>query len=83
MIFLEVEGGNTVVGNEEDTLSMNVFTEECGGLRVGKVRSDVDGVVSAVGEVDFDSVVGSGGALFLGWRGGHREATAATAGGRT
>ena len=82
MIFLEVEGGNTIVGNEEDTLSMNVFTEECGCFRVGKVRPDVDGVVSAVGEIDFDSVVGSGGFL-LGWRGGHREATAATAGGRT
>ena len=81
LIFLEVEGGNTIVGNEEDTLSMNVFTEECGGLRVGKVRSNVDGVISAVGEVDFDSVVGSGGFL-LGWRGGDGKAAAA-AGGRT
>ena len=75
LIFLEVEGGNTIVGNEEDTLSMNVFTEECGCLRVGEVRSNVDGVVSTVGEVDFDSVVGSGG--FLGWRGGHGKAAAA------
>lgn len=53
---------------------MNVLTEECGGFLVGKVGSDVDGIISAVGEVNFDSVVGGG--SFLGWRGGDGESAA-------
>lgn len=48
---------------------MDVLTDECGGLSVGEVGSDVDGVISAVGEVDFDSVVG-GGLLGIRWCGG-------------
>ena len=42
---------------------MNVFTDQFGSFGVGKVGSDVDGVVSAGGEVYFDSVVGGAGLL--------------------